>query len=182
MCGALLPNDNPVDMIEGVACTLIDNGMPIVAMRATDFGLTGAETRKPLYADAPLKARLETIRPIAGPLMNLGDVTDKSVPKMTLPSAPQAGGEISTRSFMPHRCHAAIGVFAVVSVATACTPPGSPATVLVAIPGDGRYWVEHPSGAAEVLLEQDEAGAVAGAGLLRTAQRLLDGLVFPAPA
>ncbi|MFT6774320.1 MAG: 4-oxalomesaconate tautomerase, partial [Paracoccaceae bacterium] len=46
----------------------------------------------------------------------------------------------------------------------------------------GRYWVEHPSGAAEVLLEQDEAGAVAGAGLLRTAQRLLDGLVFPAPA
>src|SRR3569623_1278084 len=33
-CGALLPTGNAVDMIEGVACTLIDNGMPCVVFRA----------------------------------------------------------------------------------------------------------------------------------------------------
>ena len=38
-CGALLPTGNAVDMIDGVACTLIDNGMPCVVMRAADLGI-----------------------------------------------------------------------------------------------------------------------------------------------
>jgi 4-oxalomesaconate tautomerase len=179
MCGALLPSGNTVDLVQGVACTLIDNGMPIVVMAAADFGITGTESREDLEANPDLKARLEAIRLAVGPMMNLGDVTEKSVPKMTLVSAPTAGGVISTRSFIPHRCHATIGVFAAVSVATACTLPGSPAAALAVLPQDGRYLIEHPTGAAEVLIEQDAAGTVIGAGTLRTARKLLDGLVFP---
>ena len=179
MCGALLPSGRAVDVIEGVACTLIDNGMPCVIMRASDFGLTGQESRDALDADTALKARIEAIRLKAGPLMNLGDVAEKSVPKMTLVSAPTAGGTISTRSFIPHRCHAGIGVFAAVSVATACTLPGSPAADLAQLPNDGRFLIEHPTGAAEVLIEQDAEGIVIGAGTLRTARKLMDGLVWP---
>jgi 4-oxalomesaconate tautomerase len=179
MCGALLPSGNTVDLVQGVACTLIDNGMPIVVMAAADFGITGTESREDLEANPDLKARLEAIRLAVGPMMNLGDVTEKSVPKMTLVSAPTAGGVISTRSFIPHRCHATIGVFAAVSVATACTLPGSPAAALAILPQDGRYLIEHPTGAAEVLIEQDAAGTVIGAGTLRTARKLFDGLVFP---
>jgi 4-oxalomesaconate tautomerase len=179
MCGALLPSGNTVDLVQGVACTLIDNGMPIVVMAAADFGITGTESREDLEANSDLKARLEAIRLAVGPMMNLGDVTEKSVPKMTLVSAPTAGGVISTRSFIPHRCHATIGVFAAVSVATACTLPGSPAAALAILPQDGRYLIEHPTGAAEVLIEQDAAGTVIGAGTLRTARKLFDGLVFP---
>ncbi|AMY67340.1 4-oxalomesaconate tautomerase [Frigidibacter mobilis] len=179
MCGALLPTGNVLDMIDDVDCTLIDNGMPCVILRAADLGLTGRESREALDADTALKARIEAIRLQAGPLMNLGDVTDKSVPKMTLISAATAGGAISTRSFIPHRCHASIGVFAAVSVATACTLQGSPAAVLARIPADGRFLIEHPTGAAEVLVEQDAAGRVVGAGTLRTARKLMDGLVFP---
>jgi 4-oxalomesaconate tautomerase len=179
MCGALLPSGNTVDLVQGVACTLIDNGMPIVVMAAADFGITGTESREDLEANPDLKARLEAIRLAVGPMMNLGDVTEKSVPKMTLVSAPTAGGVISTRSFIPHRCHATIGVFAAVSVATACTLPGSPAAALAVLPQDGRYLIEHPTGAAEVLIEQDAAGTVIGAGTLRTARKLFDGLVFP---
>jgi 4-oxalomesaconate tautomerase len=41
MCGALLPTGREVDEIDGIACTLIDNGMPVVVMRATDFGPDG---------------------------------------------------------------------------------------------------------------------------------------------
>ncbi|MCC0075072.1 MAG: 4-oxalomesaconate tautomerase [Rhodobacter sp.] len=179
MCGSLLPSGHAVDVVDGVACTLIDNGMPIVVMAASDFGLTGQESRDDLDADSALKARIEAIRLKVGPMMNLGDVTEKSVPKMTLVSAPAQGGAINTRSFIPHRCHASVGVFAAVSVATACTLPGSPAAALAAVPADGRFLIEHPTGAAEVLVETDAAGQVTGAGTLRTARKLMDGRVFP---
>ncbi|MEC9016847.1 MAG: PrpF domain-containing protein, partial [Pseudomonadota bacterium] len=45
-CGALLPTGNAVDVIEGVACTLIDNGMPCVIFRAEAVGATGYESRE----------------------------------------------------------------------------------------------------------------------------------------
>lgn len=179
MTGALLPTGRPADTIDGVAATLIDNGMPCVVMRAADLGVTGTESRDSLDADETLKARLEAIRLQAGPLMRLGDVTEKSVPKMTLVSPPRAGGTVNTRSFIPHRCHAGIGVFAAVSVATACTLAGSPAASVAVLPADGRFAVEHPTGAAEVLIEQDATGAVVSAGTMRTARKLFDGRVFP---
>ncbi len=181
MCGALLPSRRIVDRIEGVECMLIDNGMPCVILRASDLGIEGTETREALEADADLKLRLEAIRLKAGPKMNLGDVTEKSVPKMTLVSAPRSGGVISTRSFIPHRCHASIGVFAAVSVATACTIPDSPAYNLAVLPEGTVFQVEHPTGAAEVLLERDDSGGVIRAGQTRTARKLMDGLVFPGP-
>jgi len=147
-------------------------------MRAEDFGISGTETRAELEADAALKNRIEAFRLEAGPRMNLGEVTDKSVPKMTLISRALAGGTISTRSFIPHRCHASIGVFAAVSVATACVLPGSTAFPLAKIPGDNRFLIEHPTGSAEVLIERDGNGAVIGAGTMRTARKLFDGRVF----
>ncbi|QOL81956.1 4-oxalomesaconate tautomerase [Pseudooceanicola spongiae] len=177
--GVMLPTGNAVDVIDGVECTLIDNGMPCVILRASDLGATGHETREEMEANAPLKARLEAIRLQAGPLMNLGDVTDKSVPKMTLISAPSEGGSLSTRSFIPHRCHASIGVFAAVTVASACLIKGSAAADLAVLPGDGRFSIEHPSGAAEVLIETDDTGRIIAAGTLRTARKLFEGLVFP---
>ena len=179
MCGALLPSSRPVDVSDGVAGTLIANGMPCVVMRAADFGVSGAETREELDADAALKARIEAVRLQAGRLMNLGDVAEKSVPKMTLVSAPRAGGTISTRSFIPHRCHATIGVFAAVSVATACALPDTPAGELARLPVDRRFSIEHPTGSLEVLIDRDACGAVVAAGLLRTARKLFDGRVFP---
>lgn len=177
MSGALLPSGREMDRIEGHDCTLIDNGMPIVVLKASDFGLTGRETREELDADTALKARLEAIRLIAGPMMNLGDVRDASVPKMTLVSRPEQG-TISTRSFIPHRCHATIGVFAAVSVATACCLRQGPAAELARLPGEDRFLIEHPTGAAEVLLERDAEGRVLAAGTLRTARKLFDGRVF----
>lgn len=179
-CGALLPTGSAVDVFDGVPVTCIDNGMPVVVLRAADLGVTGEETREALDADTALKARLESIRLQAGPRMNLGDVRDKSVPKMTLVSPARSGGAISTRTFIPHRCHASIGVLGAVSVATACALPGSPAAALATIP-DGRrktLSVEHPTGEMTVVLDLDEAGVVERAALLRTARKLFDGVVF----
>ncbi len=181
MCGALLPTGNAVDGVGGHDCTLIDNGMPCVILRASEFGVDGTETREALDADDVLKTRLEAVRLAAGPLMNLGDVAAKSVPKMTLVAPPRAGGVIATRSFIPHRCHATIGVFAAVTVATACTLPGSPAAAIADLPDSDTFRVEHPAGAAEVLIERDADGRVVRAGTVRTARLLMEGTVFPAP-
>ena len=181
MCGALLPTGNAVDVIEGVACTLIDNGMPCVVMAAADFGLTGAEPRETLDGDTALKARLEAIRLIAGPMMALGDVTDRSVPKMMLVSPPLAGRVINTRSFIPHRCHASIGVFAAVTAATAATLPGTPAASVAVLPEGSTFAIEHPVGAAEVYIGRDAEGRVTDTGTVRTARKLFSGLVYPAP-
>jgi 4-oxalomesaconate tautomerase len=179
--GAMLPTGQAVDRIEGLDCTLIDMGMPIVVMDAAAFDLTGREDRALLDADSALKARLEAIRLVAGTMMDLGDVRVKSVPKMTLVSAPQAGGAISTRSFIPHRCYATIGVFAAISVAAACVLPTGPTAALAVLPPDGVFRIEHPTGAAKVMLTRDATGGIIAAGTVNTARKLFDGLVFPAP-
>jgi len=179
-CGALLPTGQAQDVIDGVEATLIDNGMPCVVLRAADLGISGYEDRQTLDADDALKARLEAIRLQAGPLMRLGDVATQSVPKMMLVAAPREGGAISVRSFIPHRCHASIGVLGAVTVATACLIEGSTAHALAVLPGGTQQTlaVEHPSGSTGCVLDVDAAGQVVRAAVLRTARKLFDGVLF----
>ena len=112
--------------------------------------------------------------------MNLGDLKDKSVPKMMLVAPPANGGAVTVRSFIPHRAHATIGVLGAVSVATACLVEGSPAAEVAVIPEGPRKLlsVEHPTGEMSCVLEVNEAGEVISAALLRTARKLMDGIVF----
>jgi 4-oxalomesaconate tautomerase len=179
-CGALLPTGNAFDVVNGVAVTMIDNGMPCVVMKAADLGITGYEDRDWLDANVDLKSRIEAIRLAVGARMNLGDVKDKSVPKMMLIAPPMRGGAVTVRSFIPHRAHATIGVLGAVSVATACLVPGSPAAEVAVLPEGSRKTisVEHPTGEMSCVLELDEGGAVKSAALLRTARKLMDGVVF----
>jgi 4-oxalomesaconate tautomerase len=179
-CGALLPTGNVADEIDGVRCTLIDNGMPCVVMKAEDVGASGYEDRETLDGWAELKARIEAIRLKAGPLMNLGDVRDMSIPKMMLVAPPRHGGAVTVRSFIPHRAHATVGVLGAVTVATACLAEGSPAAEVAELPEGRRMTlsVEHPTGEMSCVLELDDGGNVASAALLRTARKLMDGRVF----
>lgn len=181
-CGALLPTGNAVDVIDGIEVTMIDNGMPCIVVRAADMGIAGDETREELEANEALRAKLEAIRLKCGPLMNLGDVEKKSVPKMTMVSPPRNGGTISTRTFIPHRCHASIGVLGAVSVATACLLPGTPAAAMADIPQGSRkaLAIEHPTGEMTVIAEMNDDGTMQSAGILRTARKLFDGTVFAA--
>jgi 4-oxalomesaconate tautomerase len=179
-CGALLPTGNAVDEIHGVRCTLIDNGMPCVVLKAADMGIAGTETPAELEANETLRKRLEAIRQKAGPMMNLGDVSDKTVPKMTMVSKALNGGTISTRTFIPHRCHDAIGVLGAVSVATACLLPEGPAAELAVLP-DGQeksLSIEHPTGEMTVVATLDAEGNLLNAAILRTARKLFDGMLF----
>ncbi|PTR27860.1 4-oxalomesaconate tautomerase [Pseudomonas sp. GV085] len=177
-CGALLPTGNPTDRFDGIDVTCIDNGMPVILIRAADVGRSGYESAEQLDADSELKAALESIRLQAGPLMNLGDVSQRSVPKVSLIAAPREGGAICSRTFIPHRCHTSIGVFGAVSVASACQIPGSVADGLTQVQPSARVQlsVEHPTGEFTVELHMQN-GELAGCGLLRTARLLFDGNV-----
>jgi len=179
-CGALLPTGNAFDEVNGVRVTLIDNGMPCVVMKAADVGVTGYESREELDNASELKARIEAIRLAVGVAMNLGDVREKSVPKMMLVAPPRDGGAVTVRSFIPHRAHASIGVLGAVSVATACLIEGSPAAEVASIPAGRRKTlsVEHPTGETSCMMELDEGGNVVSAAMLRTARKLFDGVVF----
>lgn len=184
-CGSLLPTGNVVDHVLDLPCTLVDNGMPVVVMRASDLGITGEETCTELESNEPLRNRLESIRLAAGRLMNLGDVTDATIPKMTMVSAPSHGGHLSTRTFIPHRCHDAIGVLGAVSVATAALVPGSPAHELLVPPDGETVRLEHPTGFFDALVEVQPTASgqvtVRRAGIVRTARKLMDGVVYPRP-
>ncbi len=183
-CGALLPTGNIVDEVCGVACTLVDNGMPVVVMRGDALGIAGTESCAELEADAALRARLEEIRLAAGRLMNLGDVADTTVPKLTMVSPPREGGHLSTRTFIPHRCHDAIGVLGAVSVATTALLPGSPASELLVQAAGGVVVLEHPTGLFEAAVSIEMVAGepvIERAGIIRTARKLMDGDVFARP-
>ncbi len=182
-CGALLPTGNVVDVIEGVRVTLIDNGMPVVVMKAADVGATGYESPEELEANAAVRELIERIRLAAGPLMNLGDVSALTVPKLTLVAAPREGGSLCTRTFIPHRCHDAIGVLGAVSVATAALLAGSPAAEVALLGTDGGpIVVEHPTGTFDAAIDFELVGTTVvlrRAGIIRTARKLMDGTIYP---
>lgn len=182
-CGALLPTVNALDVVDGYQLTCIDNGMPVVLLRAADFGLSGYESVDDLSKNVQLKAKIERIRLKVGPLMNLGDVAQKTVPKMCLIAPPKDGGVLHTRMFIPHVVHDAIGVLAAISVATALVVPESIAKGITQLPNSGTqlFSIEHPSGECSVQLDYELVEGkivVKKAGVLRTARLLSQGELF----
>ena len=182
-CGALFPTGNRVDIINGKEMTCIDNGMPVVLLRAKDFKITGYGTKEELDNNEDVKKDLESIRIQIGYKMNLGDVSAQSIPKMCLIAPPQYGGVISTRMFIPHVCHDAIGVLAAVSVATACILPNTITEGIASIqnPQSTTLSIEHPTGEMTVSLEtatENSQLIIKKSGVMRTARLLSKGLVF----
>lgn len=188
VCPSLLPSGGVRDhihfattdgQVHQVDATLIDNGMPMVLVRAADFGISGTETVEQLNTNQALRTRLEALRLAVGEKMGLGDVSQKNYPKMCLVSAPTQGGTIATRCFIPHVCHDAIGVLAAVTVATACVLEGA-ITQGLARPIHGlqrSVTVEHPTGefTVELTLDPRDQQTIISAALLRTARPIMRG-------
>ncbi|MDI9880546.1 4-oxalomesaconate tautomerase [Flectobacillus longus] len=181
-CGALLPTGNNIDIIHGIEATCIDNGMPVVIMRASDFGLSGYESIRELEENEPLKQTIEAIRLVAGEMMQLGDVSQQTIPKMCLIAPPIQGGALHTRMFIPHVVHEAIGVLAAVSVATTCVLPNSIAKSIANFSeNNSLFSIEHPSGEFTVNLDyhvKNQDIEVKSSGVVRTARLISKGEVY----
>lgn len=183
----VLPTGLVRESIDGVEVTLVDNGMPVVLIRAADLGLRGDESPATLESDAALRTVIESTRLEAGRRMGLGDVAEQTVPKLVLLAPPRDGGAVSTRTFIPHRVHTSIGVLMAASVAAGISIPGTVADGVARLDGEecahgGALAIEHPSGSlvSKVRVAQDVDGAWLGSSTsIRTARKLFDGRVFP---
>lgn len=180
--GKLLPTGRALDVIDGIDVSCVDVAMPMVLMRAEQFGKTGHESAAELDADRDLYARMEPIRRKAGELMGMGDVSKLVVPKIGLLAKPRQGGTIASRYFVPYSCHKAHAVTGTVCVASACAIPGTVAAQIAPLPPapQGVVQIEHPSGmiAIDLDVELENAPAVMRrAALIRTARRIFDGHV-----
>ncbi|MFI5663486.1 PrpF domain-containing protein [Streptomyces sp. NPDC051684] len=185
--GALLPTGHSRDIVAGIEVTCVDNGMPVVLIPADSLKVTGYEDPEALESNAELAAQLYDIRLAAGELMGFGDVTDTTVPKLTLLAPPRDGGAVTTRTFIPVRCHTAIGVLGAASVAAGLRVEGGVADGIAQLStGGDRLRIEHPTGFTDI--ESSLTGGPDGqpvaerTAVVRTARTLFDGTVFPRPA
>jgi len=181
--GKLLPTGRPLDVIDGIEASCVDMAMPIVLMRAQEFGKTGYETPAELDADKEMLALMEAVRIKAGLLMGMGDVSKLVVPKTALLAQPRHGGTITSRYFMPHSCHKAHAVTGTICVASACAIEGTVASRIAPLgpAPQGVVRIEHPSGMIEVDLDVELGGTravIRRAALIRTARRLFQGEVL----
>ncbi|WP_327268645.1 4-oxalomesaconate tautomerase [Streptomyces sp. NBC_01218] len=189
--GALLPTGRVRDTVAGTPVTCVDNGMPTVLIAAADLrdtGITGYENPGELEENTALAHRLREIRLAAGALMGLGDVSTATVPKLSLLAPPAEGGAVTTRTFIPVRCHTSIGVLGAASVAAGLLIPGNVGERIARLPPPGgRVRIEHPTGHLDVTAAVDvgEDGTTPVPGrtaVVRTARKIFDGTVFARPA
>jgi hypothetical protein len=181
--GALFPTGQPRDEIDGIAVTCMDVAMPMVIARACDFGLSGHESAAELDANTDFFARMEVIRIEAGRRMGLGDVSQSVTPKFGLLAAPQAGGTVAARYFMPWKTHPTMAVTGAQCLASCLLTPGTIATGLCPPPAGAIALVEieHPGGMIDVTVDYEntaEGFRLKSAGLLRTARLLARGEVM----
>ncbi|MFE9687925.1 4-oxalomesaconate tautomerase [Streptomyces sp. NPDC006285] len=184
----LLPTGQVCDVVAGTEVTCVNNGMPVVLIPASALEITGYESPEDLEADLVLAERLREIRLEAGRLMGLGDVEDTTVPKLSLLAPPRDGGAVTTRTFIPVRCHTSIGVLGAASVAAGLLLPGGVGEGIGELPKHGdRLRIEHPTGFLDIETSVDAgsgeaAPAVRRTAVVRTARKIFEGTVFPRSA
>ncbi|MGD9766535.1 MAG: 4-oxalomesaconate tautomerase [Pseudolabrys sp.] len=176
--GKLLPTGQTREVIQGLSVTLIDYAMPMMLVAALDFDLRGDETAEELDENTAMLARMEEIRREAGHRMGLGDVSKLVIPKVGLLSPPRHGGTITSRYFVPHRCHRSHAVTGALCVAVASRLPGTVAYDLAQTEPVSPVTIEHPSGRIQIDLTFKADGSVDRASVIRTARRIFEGSVI----
>ena len=181
--GRLLPTGRVRDTVCGTPVTCIDLAMPMVLVAAASLGKTGYETKDELDSDAVFLARLEEIRQEAAKRMGLGDVKGSVVPKIAILAEARGESGVSSRYFVPERCHAAHAATGAICIAGAARIAGTIAHRLYRgeRSGDAVVRVEHPKGAIEIEVRASGTGpstTVNSASLVRTARPIFSGQIL----
>jgi len=183
--GRLFPTGKRVDIVDGIAVSMIDFATPLVFVPAHALGKSGYESKKELDADGDLKRRLESIRLQMAKLAGLGDVREKVLPKIALVASPQANGVVASRYFTPWSCHSAYAVTGALCLSAASILPGTVVNEAAKPDPQDPFLVriEQPAGTLEIRLDvQGDVSStepdIVSAGLIRTARKLFQGSVL----
>ena len=134
--GKLFPTGQRKDVFAGVTASCLDVAVPMVIVKASDFGLQGDEMPEVLNQNQPLKNKLREIWVEAGLKMGLkkrnGEPmtrteleNSETIPKICLVSPPRGVGHITVRYFTPQSAHNSLAVTGGCCLATACLLPGT---------------------------------------------------------
>lgn len=195
-CAGLLPTGQALDVIEGLACTMIDAANPAVFFAAADLGLTGTELPDAIEAMPGMMARLDGLRRAAGVRMGLAateDAVGLAAPRIAILAPPAearlldgtslaAGShDIQVRMLSMGRVHRAVPLTGALPLAVACRITGSLAHALCGpTPRADEIRVAQPSGMLAVGAEvrRQDGGWHAQSGVIfRTARSLMKGAV-----
>lgn len=181
--GKLFPTGKSRDVIKGVDVSVVDAGNLMILLKAVDLGLEGTEDRNFFETNTALMHKIEAIRLEAGVRAGLGDVSQSVLPKVGLLSKPRNGGTVKSQYLTPHALHPAHAVSGAICIAIASKASDTTASDLAVHENLAveKMFIEHPSGLIPVQLELDSAEngfKVLKAGVLRTARKLMEGLVY----
>lgn len=197
--GKLLPTGSARDVVAGVEASLVDATNPMVFVRASDLGLTGAESPEVLDRDQALASRLEAIRAEATVRMGItpdaASATERSpaVPKIALVAPPSdrrdaAGGAVAAEDVdllvllvSMGRFHRAVALTGAMCLAVAAQVPGTLVAEVARPIGPGAdVRIGHPSGVLAIAAEVEVGPAgprALATRVYRTARRLMEGYV-----
>ena len=181
--GQFLPTGHLIDEVDGISVTCIDVAMPMVMARASDFGLTGHESREELDNNKAFFEKMEAVRIKAGALMGMGDCRQSVTPKFGLFAPHDETGHIITRYFMPWNTHPTMAVTGSQCMASCALTPGTVAYDLMKNPSEKPAVISlhHPMGVMDVVIDYDitnDGFVHHSAGVVRTARKLAKGEVF----
>lgn len=174
--GMLFPTGNRIDHIDGVEVSCVDAGVCAIVMRASDLGLSGAETPAEINGNDVLLERVERIRLKAGELMGMGDVSGRVVPKVMLVSGSDVA-DVRSRYLVPTSCHPAHAVTGAMNLASTVSIPGTVAHEFGGASDDSVVGIEHPGGVLALGITLDGDSPI-GATVTSTARKLFDGNAF----
>ncbi len=198
--GKLFPTGTRKQTIDGIEVSCVDFAMPMVIVRASDFGRTAEEPPELLEADTALVSAMRRLWVAAGLRMGLTRngrpmtaeelAVSETVPKICLIARPDdrqvaRGINVRARYFTPQTCHRSMAVTGGACLAAAALISGTLANEVAAgLQGLGKASAEHavgignPAGALEARITgHARAGAIdiQAVSYVRNAQILLRG-------
>lgn len=198
--GKLFPTGKRIDTIGGLEVSCVDFAMPMIIVRAADFGCAADEPPEILEADGALRDRMRRLWVEAGLRMALSRdgrpmtaeelAHSETVPKVCLIAAPDqteaaCGINLRARYFTPQTCHRSMAVTGGSCLAAASLIGGTVArAVAKGLQGLGAETAEHavkignPAGMLEARISGRESGGrieIPAASYIRSAQILLRG-------
>ena len=208
--GALLPTGNAIDRLDipgfgTIEASLVDIGNAHVFIRAHDVGLSGTETAAEIDANRDLREVLERIRGAAA--FRMGMIDDPALSRRTSPATPILGMISAAADYRNETTRSTVAANQVdlvsrlmfmqqahktyAGTSTVCTGVASriagtivhemtrPDTI-----GNDAVRIGHPAGVITTetrIALQGNALVVRRATLGRTARRIMEGYVYPAP-
>lgn len=187
--GNLFPTGKKIDVIEGINVSCVDVSVPLIIIPARELGIKGDESPDVLNKNKTLLNQIELIRRKIAIRANLGDVSSKVIPKISIISKPKKSGTITSRYFIPHQCHSTHAVTGSLALSAAIKIQGTTANRMLETECLNsskeleRIIIEHPAGKIQTefaIKEVNDKYVIKKSSIIRTARLLFKGeLILP---